>query len=58
METRQYPQACQSKNCGKTSCPKGCGSLPELMNVVGWINEHAAIRRDPIFAPNTYTATK
>lgn len=59
METRAYPIACTSLYCGKgpdacTSCP----NFPALRAFKAWCEDTQAVRRDPIWSPTAYTATR
>ncbi|WP_415912551.1 hypothetical protein [Neptuniibacter sp. QD37_11] len=57
METRQYPLSCQAKNCGKATCPAECANKPALDEFKQWVEDHKAVKPQPIWEPTFFRAT-
>ncbi len=57
METRKYPIGCTSAYCGRIDC-EGCSDEPVLAEFKAWQQRTAAARKDPIWSPRFWTATR
>lgn len=56
-ETRVYPARCTSAFCGQTECG-GCPYKPVLDEFKEWKERTGAVRKDAIWCPTVYTATR
>jgi len=57
METRRYPICCTSEFCGISTC-EGCRNEQILLEFKAWQQRTAAVRKDPIWSPRFWTATR
>lgn len=58
MKIRVYPSCCTLMYCGKIECPDTCKNLPVLQEFKAWKERTKALRKDPIWCPSVWTATK
>jgi hypothetical protein len=56
-ETRHYPFACQSAQCGRIEC-SGCPMKPKLDEFKTWRERTKATQPDHIWSPTIWEASR